>query len=134
MCNTIKNVLKGIDPDSSTPFFHNHPTKYYTIENLPNDFGLNPHNNLSILFLNARSLLPKLNDINSLISNINNLKIISITETWLDDNTSKLAILDDFNFECCNRDNKSGGGAGIFLNKGIKYKIRQDLCKKKPCF
>ena len=135
MDSTTKNRLRDIDPDSCTPFFPSpQSTNYYTLDNLPEEFNSNLTNNLSILHINARSLLPKLNELNCLISNITNLQIISICETWLNDDSSRLAGLNGFNFVSNNRNKKSGGGSGIFLNKDVQYVVRQDLCPQNEVF
>jgi len=110
-------VFEGIDPDIHTNFFKQSLSKYYTIDDLPLNLRCNINNNLSIICINARSLIPKLNDIQCLINDISNLKILSINETWLTDDTSKI-----------------GGGAGLFIYDGIKYKLRSDLCLKNNIF
>ncbi|ESO09274.1 hypothetical protein HELRODRAFT_168236 [Helobdella robusta] len=86
-----KNGLAAVDPDGFTNMFDTTSSMYYTVDTIPVDFGLNVNNNFSVLHFNARSLLLKLNDLNCLPRNINNLKVISISETWLDDKTSNMA-------------------------------------------
>lgn len=132
--NPANDVYEEVDPDIHTNFFKLSLSKYYTSDDLPLDLISNTNNNLSIISLNCRSLIPKLNDIKCLINDISNLKIISVSETWLTDDTSNLASLKNFNFEGSNRSCKIGGGAGLFIFNDIKYKLRSDLCLKNNTF
>ena len=82
------------DPDSN--FFINYLNKsdYYTENNFNNI--LHSVNTLSILHLNARSLLHKIANLEILIKNLNvSFTFIIVTETWLDEISSKLVYLNN---------------------------------------
>ena len=89
--------------------------------------------NLSILQLNIRSILGKQNDLNRLLSRLNNQnslpKLLIISETHL--NTSKLRHLNIPNYKILsrNRMNKPGGGVAILCHNTQPIKHRPDLDK-----
>ena len=53
--------------------------------------------------------------------------IISLTETWLNEQNSENFGLSNYNFVCSNRVNKRGGGLGIYVSNDLNYKLRPDL-------
>jgi len=54
--------------------------------------------------------------------------IITLSETWLKDNKHLLEYvkLSGYNFSFKNRDNKRGGGVGVYIKDTIEYKVRND--------
>ena len=59
--------------------------------------------------------------------------IIGLTETWFDKGMTSSVTLNGYVSEHTCRENKTGGGASIFLKPGISYKIRKDLCMMEEC-
>ena len=59
--------------------------------------------------------------------NMLNIKfsIIGVTETWLNDVTCDLYVLDDYELIERHRPNKIGGG--FFVKTGVNFKFRDDL-------
>ena len=53
--------------------------------------------------------------------------IIGVTETWLNDATCDLYVLDDYELIESHRPNKIGGGIGFFVKTGVSFKYRDDL-------
>jgi exonuclease III len=100
---------------------------------LPNDFAMTNGNitdnkNLLILNLNIRSIANKFDSFRNLLSTLKQpFSIISLTETWLNDQNSENFHLTNFDFVCSNRANKKGGGVGIFISNNLNYKLRTDL-------
>ena len=61
--------------------------------------------------------------------NMLNIKfsIIGVTETWLNDATCDLHVLDDYELIERHRPNKIGWGIGFFVKTGVSFKYRDDL-------
>ena len=69
----------------------------------------------SVLHINARSLLNKLDDIKSLLENIpHSFSAIGISETWLTDTTQDLVNISGYKFLSNHRTKKVGGGVGLY--------------------
>ena len=80
------------------------------------------------MHLNTRSLNNKFDSFKQLLNSlIVPFQIIGLTETWLNDTNDDLYKLDTYDFVNVNRTSKCGGGVGIYIKKGIQYKIRRDL-------
>lgn len=85
--------------------------------------------NSSILHLNIRSLFNKMSQFSTFLSELNfSFSLIGLTETWLDDCSSSLISLPNYNFVFSNRQNKIGGGVGLFIKNSFNFILRQDLC------
>ncbi len=97
---------------------------------LPSDFTkINAcSENLSILNLNIRSIANKFDTFKHLLNSLNHdFSIISLTETWLNDQNSETFNLGNYNFVCSNRSNRKGGGVGFYVSNNLNYKLRTDL-------
>ena len=117
--NNILNNQHSVRFDNLTCNYH-----------LPNDFTKNNTNdkNLAILNLNIRSLANKFDTFKNVLNNLNHaFSIISLTETWLNDETSENFNLNNYNFVCSNRANRKGGGVGFYISNNLNYKLRTDL-------
>ena len=80
------------------------------------------------MHLNTRSLNNKFDSFKQLLNSLTvPFQIIGLTETWLNDTNNVLYKLDNYDFVNVNRTSKCGGGVGIYIKKGIQYKIRRDL-------
>ena len=57
--------------------------------------------------------------------------IITLSETWLRNNTNLLQYVQIPGYSFCykNRDERRGGGVGMYIKATIKYKERHDLSK-----
>ena len=114
--NNILNNQHSVRFDDLTCNYH-----------LPNDFTKNNTNdkNLSILNLNIRSLANKFDAFKNVLNSLNHaFSIISLTETWLNDETSENFNLNNYNFVCSNR---AGGRVGFYISNNLNYKLRTDL-------
>lgn len=101
-------------------------TNPYNIDNLSS-------NNFSILHINSRSLLNKIDDLILLLGSFNfKFSIIAISETWLNSQTQPLARLDGYRFEGNVRGNKRGGGVGLFIINSLNYTLNNDDINN-PC-
>ena len=84
--------------------------KYYT----PNEFKNNVQPSdadITILHLNTRSLLRKMDSLSDLIEQMGNkIDILCICESWLTPNTEKLAVLNGYSIFNLTRQTGSHGG------------------------
>ena len=116
--NINNNMLSNID---------NISCKYY----LPKDVSRDISNNklFSILNLNIRSIVNKLDSFKILLESLkHSFSIISLTETWLDNENCTDFNLDNFSFVCTNRDNRKGGGVELmYISDDLNFKLRPDL-------
>ena len=81
---------------------------------------------MSLVHLNIRSLLPKLNEISLLVSNYS-LDVLTLSETWLDESICDAEVsLPGYNLLRQDR-NRHGGGVAIFISASIKFTHRSDL-------
>ncbi len=124
------------DPDNIIPSFS---SNYYNIEECKNLFNTPPnldsysptHNNnhdlFSIFHCNVRSLqkqFSKLNDI--LISLENQISIIGISETRLNENSS--SNIDLLNYSFLRHDSPTqAGGVGLYIHNSLEFHLRQDI-------
>lgn len=77
--------------------------------------------NLSLLFLNIRSLKNKLDDLKILASN-NPTDVIILNETWLKSNEEIFYKIPGYNAFFNSRDEGTGGGCAIYVKEGISIK------------
>ena len=91
---------------------------------------------MSVLHLNARSLYGNFEKFNQLLGSLDHsFSVIGVTETWLNESTSDLVNIPDYNFVSVHRTHKSCGGVGLYLRNQFEFKVRQDLNSSSPnCF
>ena len=120
------------DKQSSTDFsnsqilnnFNNITCKYY----LPRDISLeiNNNKNFSILNLNIRSIVN--NSFKFFLESLKNaFSVISLTETWLNNQNCEDFNLNNCSFITTNRGERKGGGVGMFISDDINFKLCSDL-------
>src|SRR5688572_9645955 len=74
------------------------------------------------MHVNSRSLTPKLEEIHSLLIQLP-VKILAISETWLDQSTTPPTTLPDYNFVHKPRNLGRGGGTALFIRKEFQFHI-----------
>ena len=95
---------------------------------LPNDVYIMPsdiiksNDKLSLLHINCRSILSKLNDIQKLIDQYG-ANIIAGTETWLNSDNEDFVSINGFKFISSCGFVDRGGGVGLFISNNISFKI-----------
>lgn len=77
---------------------------------------------LRILYINARSLRNKLDDIEIMLNSMQKPDILVITETWLYENESDYYHITGYNSEFCSREIR-GGGVAVYLKEEIEYGV-----------
>ena len=85
------------------------------------------HDSFSLLHLNIRSLQCNASKLTDLFSNVNfKFSLIGISETWLNDSSPSVDI-DGYSFVHKGRENRSGGGVGLYVSSNLNFKLRCDL-------
>ena len=86
-------------------------------------------NSLSIINFNARSIPKHKSDIEIMLNAINyNADLITIEETWLDNNLEQLAHISGYGLITKHKKKrKEGGGLAIYIKNNLQYTIRTDL-------
>jgi len=79
-------------------------------------------NKLSFLCINTRSVLPKVDDLLLLLSQIP-VKIIALTETWLSPDTESQLNIPGYRVICKSRKAEMGGGIALIIREDIVYKL-----------
>ena len=126
----LSNSLSShLNPDSN--FNAGLPSSSYLAEDDINS-GVAPLGdkiNVSIIHLNARSLLKNLDQLNLMLGSLKKpFSVIGFSETWLTDCTAKLVNIAGYNFVSNHGKSKTGGGVGIYLQDDLQYKILNE-CK-----
>lgn len=81
--------------------------------------------NFSPLHLNIHSLSHNLNSLTDLLSSLNiKFPFIGISETWLSESSHSTDIE---GYKFLQRQNRTGGGVGLFVSNHLEFKHREDL-------
>ena len=83
---------------------------------------------ISICHLNTQSMTSAFDEFQFMV-NESKLDIITLSETWLknDKHLLEYVSLPGYKFSCRNRDEKRGGGLGVYIKDSITYKFRNDI-------
>ncbi|XP_057305393.1 uncharacterized protein LOC130642322 [Hydractinia symbiolongicarpus] len=95
---------------------------------------LNQNRNLfSIAHLNTQSMVSTFDEFVLFVHKYD-FDAITLTETWLKDNPFLLeyAKIEGYTMYYHNRDNKRGGGVGVYIKDNIKHKLRKDIVNINP--
>ena len=139
---TSKTVKKWLCKEcvfSELPFFHTRDldeSRNFNHENFQVSCLLptvKNNNQTSIAHINTQSLLPSMTEFCVMLE-ISNFDIITLSETWLQDNQEQLdyAEIPGYNCHFKNRTDRRGGGVGIYAKESLRFKIREDLIKHCP--
>ena len=88
-----------------------------------------PQSSLSILNLNCRSLIKNFNELYVTLASLpNEFGVITMEETWLDDDLENLVKMPGYTLKTKHKKAcKEGGGLGIYVNDNLTYTFRDDL-------
>ena len=119
-----------LDPDTNLRDLFSDDCEYF-IEDQFNDMVSSEDSHIcdsfSLLHLNIRSLQCNASKLTDLLSNVNlKFSLIGISETWLNDSSSSVDI-DGYSFVHKSRENRSGGGVGLYVSSNLNFKFRCDL-------
>ena len=119
-----------LDPDTNLRDLFSDDCEYF-IEDQFNDMLSSEDSRIcdsfSLLHLNIRSLQCNASKLTDLLSNVNlKFSLIGISETWLNDSSSSVDI-DGYSFVHKSRENRFGGGVGLYVSSNLNFKFRCDL-------
>ena len=122
-----ESVFPDEDSESNPLITKSH---YYNLDKLVRSMNETDENtHLSVLSLNARSLIKNFFEFRSIISAFPYLfDIITVDETWIDNSLEHLVNLDHYSMITKHKQKcKEGGGLCIYIRNGLEYKQRTDL-------
>ena len=121
-----ENILSS--DDESDILFNSKKSRYITESDLDLFCNFNNHTGLNIMHLNCRSIKKNFDSLKTLLSSFSRkLTAIAISETWLSPATEDIYQLNGYSFVSNSKDNRCGGGVGIYLDNNLTFKIRNDL-------
>ena len=84
----------------------------------------------TIAHLNVQSLISTIDEFNIMINKYK-FDIIALTETWLKNNKYQqdYVNIEDYKSAFRNRENKKGGGVGLYIKDHLSFSVRHDLNK-----
>ncbi len=133
-CHRIGLAL-SIDLDPDYNFYPKEfSCEYYTeitfSDKLTNIIATPEHNLFSLIHLNMRSLTRNYANLTNLLANVDTkFSVIGITETWLQ-NVEHTCSIEGYHFVHNHRQNRIGGGVGIYLDSNMQYRSRDDISFK----
>lgn len=107
-----------IDPDNRFFAHSNVNCKYYSED----EFKMINVENFSIIHFNSRSMYANFNHIKEYLQQFKDpFSIVAISETWLKENKEFNFVLEGYDGNYVNRENKTGGGVALYVHKSVKY-------------
>ena len=77
---------------------------------------------------NIRSIVNKFDSFKFFLESFKNaFSVISLTETWLNNQNCEDFNLNNYSLITTNRGERKGGGVGMFISDDINFKLRSDL-------
>ena len=135
-CERKRAITNNLDIDPDISYF-NSETQNSCTYFLPDEFNsivnthwenINKMGRFSLMHINCRSLLCNFNEIVDFTCSLNNIfDVVCMSETWLSGSTDDQVDIAGFTFVGKNRENKRGGGVGMYVKNDLKYKIRTDI-------
>ena len=84
--------------------------------------GESSQKDFNVIYFNARSLLPKLDELRTLVE-MEKPSIVCVVETWLsEDITDEEISISNYQIFCCNR-NRHGGGVLIYTHISLSVSV-----------
>ena len=121
-------LLNCLDIDPDNNYFNNisYMSSYSSPYSLSSKF-IPSSPKFSIMHINCRSILSKMNEIKELLSYWP-VTILSLTETWLEENENDLVVVPGYQFLSKPRNhNKGGGGTGFLIKQEISFDVLDDF-------
>ena len=98
--------------------------------NFLKSFTCKPNDSFSLMHVNCRNLSKHFNDLENLMSVINNpITCIALTETWLTSVSETNFNLTGYKMLSQPRIGKHGGGVGFYLRVDVDYKVKLKYCR-----
>ena len=130
----MADMLDDIDPDIHhlnaifPEYTSHHASSYYDLSEFRQNMTISD-NDLGIIHLNIRSLVPKLDEVKFFLSSLSSdFEIICFSETWLSKGTIDLVNFTNYNhYHTVREDGRRGGGVSVFLSYRFKAKILDNI-------
>ena len=131
--NIWESAFPSDETESHPLITKSHYFDYDKLIHMMNETDENTH--LSILNLNARSLIKNIFEFRSIISTFPYLfDLITIEETWIDSSLEHLVNIENYTLITKHKEKcKEGRGLCIYIQNGLKYKLRPDLMCPNDC-
>lgn len=128
------SFINNLDPDKHLYEIMPPDSKYMVENEINNLLSDSPdRTELSLLHINCRSLIGNFDKFRVLSDNLSNsFSVIGLSETWLNDNTHESVDLPGYDFISNHRQNKTGGGVGLYLKDHFRYKLINDCNISNP--
>ena len=120
--NDINNIELGYNTIDTCEYMD-----YESIGNIKTS-----QNDLRVVQINTCGIKSKLDELDTLISNLKEPDIIIISETWLKKGEENFIKIKGYKFEGIPREHKKGGGVGFLIKKGLIYREMTSLNKNNP--
>lgn len=109
-------------------------SRYIEVCELSDFFKFQGTSAINIMHLNCRSLRKNYCNVVNLLTSISKpITAIALSETWLTSLNEDTYSLPGYQFVSQTRDDKPGGGVGIFISNDFSFKLRTDLCRNLSC-
>ena len=93
-----------------------------------NDISYSGDDDFSILHLNSRSVNANFDNIHNFISGFSHtFTVISVSETWLNDNDFSKFNIENYVLINAPRHGRRSGGSAIYVHNSVVYREREDL-------
>ena len=133
----LDETLLDDDEHINDPFLFDDPldpfpkhSPYIEESKLNDFFNFQGPSAINLMHVNCRSIKKNFREIVNFIELLSKpLTAIAVTETWLNASNQDTFSLSGYKFISQIRNEKIGGGVGIFVNIDLPYKLRPDLCR-----
>ena len=117
--NNVNNIELGCNIIDTCEYMD-----YESIGNLKTS-----QNDLRVVQINTRGIKSKLDELDTLISDLKEPNIIIISETWFKKGEENFIKIKGYRFEGMPRECKKGGGVGFLIKRGLIYREMTSLNK-----
>lgn len=125
----LSHYLHDLDPDEQllSTYLQRYGSPYF------NEYSFNvayesPQFEFTVMSLNIRSALYKLNTLNAYLQGLKTeFSVIGLTETWFSHSTVDAAHLPNYSHVSSCRHDRNGGGVSLFIRNGLQYLVPSEL-------
>lgn len=123
-CDHLLRIHDQIDPDINLFTDYQRNTSFSTPAQMSPILFKN-QSKLSFLHINARSILPKIDDLLIILALLP-VKIVALTETWLTPDSESALMVPGYKVICNSRKDTVGGGVALLIREDVKYNLLSD--------
>ena len=121
-----KTYELGSDLDPENNFYNNYMNncEYYTDAQFK---GLAMDDNLSVMHFNSRSLNKNFTDIKDYLGLFKKINIVTVSETWLDNEKLQKVEMEGYELFTSNRTNRVGGGVATYVDTAFRCSLVKNM-------